>query len=375
VKSPRIPSGQPPGLPSHASSAAEADRHRAVLDDDGHAALPLRELQHAFEVRGVLLDLEVLERDVPPGVVLTGGFRVGSGVLPEDEHWHVAILPWRGRAAAGICETIHIMRALVAFALLLTAHVAFSGPAPATPAPLSPDDVARAVQDRDTGRDSRALMRMRLVDRRGRTRERALELTAREGGRAGDRMLVRFTYPNDIKGTGFLVWERPGAEDERFLYLPSLGRVRRISGEETQESFVGTDFTYEDIGGREFDDYTYRFAEENAVWIAPDGRSLPAYRLESRRKEARATFPRVVTLVLKDSFVVVAAEIFNRRDERQKAYTVRKLDRIEGIWTVLDSTMADELSHTSTALVIEKIDYNIGLAEADFSRRILERAP
>lgn len=214
-----------------------------------------------------------------------------------------------------------------------------------------------------------------MTDRRGRTRERALELTTREGGTAGDRILVRFTYPNDIKGTGFLVWEHPGAEDERFLFLPSLGRVRRISGEETQESFVGTDFTYEDIGGREFDDYTYRFSDDNASWTSPDGRTLPAYRLESRRKSAGATFPRVVTLVLEDSFVVVGAEIFNRRDERQKTYTVRRLDRVEGIWTVLDSTMSDDLSDTSTALVIEKIDYNIGLAEADFSRRILERAP
>jgi hypothetical protein len=267
---------------------------------------------------------------------------------------------------------MRIARAVVALTLVSASVVSFGV---LDAAPLSPEQVARSVQDRDIGRDSRALLRMRLVDRRGRARERGLELSAREGGTEGDRILVRFTYPNDIKGTGFLVWEHPGTDDERFLYLPSLGRVRRISGEETQESFVGTDFTYEDIGGREFDDYTYRFAEENATWNAPDGRPLSAYRLESRRKDPCATFPRVVTLVLKDSFVVVGAEIFNRRDERQKSYTVRKLERVEGIWTVLDSTMADDLSDTRTDLVIEKIDYNIGLTTADFSRRVLERAP
>ena len=88
----------------------------------------------------------------------------------------------------------------------------------------------------------------------------------------GDRLLIRFTYPNDIRGTSFLVWEHPDSDDERFLYLPSLGRVRRIAGTETQESFVGSDFTYEDIGGREFDDYTYAFAApdgENASLDAP----------------------------------------------------------------------------------------------------------
>jgi hypothetical protein len=269
-------------------------------------------------------------------------------------------------------------KGLPVLALALPAlGVLLAGASPRQSAPaLTADQVARAVQDRDTGRDSRASMRMRLFDRRGRSRERALELlslSGRTGSDSGDRVLVRFTYPNDIDGTSFLVWEHPTKEDERFLYLPSLGRVRRISGEETQDSFVGTDFTYEDIGGREFDDYTYRFAGEEAAWTAPDGRRVPAYQLEARRKAGGAVFPRVVSLVLKDTFVIVGAEIFNRRDERQKVYSVRRLERVESIWTVLDSTMADEQSRTKTDLVIEKIDYNTGLTEADFSRRVLEK--
>src|SRR5919107_709571 len=97
---------------------------------------------------------------------------------------------------------------------------------------------------------------MRLYDRQGRVRERTL---------------IRFTYPNDIRNTGFLVWEHPGADDERFLYLPALGRVRRISGQEKQESFVGSDLSYEDIGGQDIAEYTYAFASANATWGAPDG--------------------------------------------------------------------------------------------------------
>src|SRR5262245_54756073 len=123
---------------------------------------------------------------------------------------------------------------------------------------LTADDVAKRVRDRDTGRDSRATMRMTLVDRHNRSRERTLTLATLQGPAAGidgDRLLMRFTYPNDIKGTAFLVWEHPKTEDERFLYLPSLGRVRRIAGSESQESFAGSDFTYEDIGGRELDEY------------------------------------------------------------------------------------------------------------------------
>jgi hypothetical protein len=245
------------------------------------------------------------------------------------------------------------------------------------------DWVARQVEDRDTGRDARSTLRMRLVDRHGRSRERALTLltlrgTAPRGGRpatasGGDRLLLRFTYPNDIKGTGFLVWEHPDADDERFLYLPSLGRVRRIAGTETQESFAGSDFTYEDIGGREFEDFSYALLDENASWVAPDGARRPAWRLESTRKDAAARHPRVVSLVTKESFVVVEAEIFNRRNEREKRYSVRRLQQIEGIWTALEMTMVNEGDRTRTELVIEAIDYNVGLSERDFTRRELER--
>ena len=237
--------------------------------------------------------------------------------------------------------------------------------------------VARQVQDRDTGNDGRSTMRMRLFDRQGRVRERVLSTLSLKGGPGrpvpGDRSLTRFTYPNDINGTGFLVWENPAGEDERFLYLPSLGRVRRIAGNETQDSFVGSDFTYEDIGGREFNDYTYALLDENGTWTSPDGTSHPAYRLESRAKATGARFPRVVSLVRKDNFVVVHGEIHNRRDELQKTYAVKKLDRVSGIWTVMEMAMSDTTARTRTELVVEKIEYNVGLKEADFSRRELER--
>ena len=239
--------------------------------------------------------------------------------------------------------------------------------------PPTAEQIARNVQDRDTGRDSRAELRMRLFDRRGRARDRALALlTLRRA--EGDRSLIRFTYPNDIRGTGFLVWEHPAGDDERFLYLPSLGRVRRIAGSEAQESFVGSDFSYEDIGGREFDDYTYTLVEDNASWTAPGGQSRPAYRLESRRKDGTVQFPRVVSLVLKDSFVVVQADIYNRRNEKQKVYTVGRLEQVQGIWTVFASVMTNDLDRTRTELTVEKIAYNTGLTEAALSRRELEGA-
>lgn len=255
---------------------------------------------------------------------------------------------------------------------LLLVGLAFAAVQPSASTPTA-EQIARRVQDRDTGRDSRAELRMKLFDRRGRARERALTLLTLQRPE-GDRSLIRFTYPNDIRGTGFLVWEHPAGDDERFLYLPSLGRVRRIAGSEAQESFVGSDFSYEDIGGREFDDYTYALLEENASWTGADGKPRPAYRLESKRKDASVAFPRVVSLVLKDSYVVVQADVYNRRNEKQKVYTVGRLEQVQSIWTVYSSVMTNDLDRTRTELTVDKIAYNTGLTENAFSRRELESA-
>jgi hypothetical protein len=237
--------------------------------------------------------------------------------------------------------------------------------------------VARRADDRDTGRDARLAMRMKLYDRQGRVRERALTLLSLRGGPGrptdGDRTLIRFSAPNDIKDTAFLVWEHPAGEDERFLYLPALGRVRRIASSETQEGFVGSDFTYEDIGGREFESYAYRLLDDRATWTGPDGAAHPVYTLESRSRDAAARFPRVVSLVRQDNFVVVRAEIRNRRDEVQKIFDVRRLERIGGYWTTMELVMSDSLARTRTELVMEKVEYDVGLRPDDFSRRELER--
>jgi hypothetical protein len=237
--------------------------------------------------------------------------------------------------------------------------------------------VARRVQDRDTGPDSRVSMRMTLVDRRGRERQRGLTIKGLRGGPGrpapGDRTLLHFTLPNDIRGTGFLVWEHPNAEDERFLYLPSLGRVRRIAGSEAQESFVGSDFTYEDIGGRELEDYTYTLTGEDETWTAPDGSRHAVWRLESKSTKSGARFPRVVSLIRKDIFIAVHADIYNRRDEKQKTFDAKRIEKLDGYWTVTAMTMADALEGTRTELIVDKAEYGVGLRPDDFSRVQLER--
>ena len=266
------------------------------------------------------------------------------------------------------------LAALVVAGALAAAAAPSAQPAAARPAEGSADWVAARIDARDTGRDSRLAMTMRLVDRQGRARERTLVITSLAAvGPRGDRVLVRFLGPADIRGTGFLVWEHAQQEDERFLYLPALGRVRRIAGAEAQESFVGSDLSYEDIGGRKLSDYTYRMIDAAATWTDAQGTAHPAWRIESMAKEAGARYPRTQSLVRKDAFVIVEAQVFNRRGEREKQYAVSRLERPDGVWTVMDATMANDATRSRTTLVVTEARYNTGLTEAAFSRRELEQ--
>ena len=92
-----------------------------------------------------------------------------------------------------------------------------------------------------------------------------------------------------------------------------------------------------------------------------------------KKSDCDGSMPRPFAYRRQDNFVVVHAEIHNKRDELQKVFDVKKLDRVDGIWTVLEMVMADSARRTRTELVVEQAEYNVGLKESDFSPRELER--
>ena len=203
--------------------------------------------------------------------------------------------------------------------------------APATaqkPAPGAdtPEWVARQIDQRDTGRDSpprdddapvrpsgaraRALARAHLASRRRRPR-RSRARAVSQPRRHQRHRPSRLGTSRRPTTSAFCICPRSAA-----CAASPDARSRRASSEATCR--------YEDIGGRELDDYTYAFVQRDATWTGPDGVTLSglAARVESQSTRRRS-YPRTVSLVRKDNFVVVAADIFNRRNEREKRYDVR----------------------------------------------------
>ena len=243
-------------------------------------------------------------------------------------------------------------------------HSAVAAAMPA--AQISGDWVAKQIENRDTGKDAHLEMEMRLYDHRGRETTRRLAVFSRRD-HSLDKIVVRFTYPGDIRDTAFLALENPQREDDRFLYLPAIGRTRRISAQQKQDSFVGSDLTYEDISGRRLDDYTYSLLGRGEV----EGK--PTYILESLSKDDRSKYPRTVSWVDQETFMIHKAEIYDRAGEKAKEYEAGQIEQIDGIWTAQRQRMRNLKQGTRTLLLVTRAQYNRGIPPRFFDRQTLER--
>lgn len=245
-------------------------------------------------------------------------------------------------------------------AILLALWSAVSVAAP------SGEEIMTAVRRRDVGRDERAEVRMRLEDRRGEVRERRLlRLRLTEGGE--DKIRIQFLFPPDVRDTAFLLHDHPDRDDDRWLYLPSLGKVKRIAGAQKYRNFLGTDFTYDDLGGREPQEDAHTLEGEEQI----DGR--PAYIIKSVPKEAENPHAFRRVWVWKDIPIVLKEEQYDRHDRLRKQARTLKLEPVQGVWTVTEREMADVQERHRTTLTFGNLRYNTGLGANLFREQVLER--
>jgi outer membrane lipoprotein-sorting protein len=109
------------------------------------------------------------------------------------------------------------------------------------------------------------VMSMKLINKRGQIRNRVISFTVEKANEFDDNILVGFLEPSDVKGVGLLTLEHEGADDDQWLYLPALKKERRISASDQSDSFMGTDFTYEDMKSEKLNDHDYTLLREETI--------------------------------------------------------------------------------------------------------------
>lgn len=224
--------------------------------------------------------------------------------------------------------------------------------------------VVEASYDRDDGSDSYGKVSMVLVDKNNQKRQRILEMYTKDYGPLIKNYLV-FHSPADIENTAFLSWEVENNDDVQYLYLPALGRSRRIVSSQKNLKFVNTDFTYEDMRRRRPDKDTHTLIrrERYGQW--------DCYVIESIPKDD-SQYGKKISWIDTQSLVVVRTEFYDKKGNKSKVFTVLRLEKEQDIWTPKETVMEDIRDGHRTVMTTMEVNYNQGLSDEMFSVRKLE---
>jgi hypothetical protein len=243
-------------------------------------------------------------------------------------------------------------------------------PALAHAEPLT--DVAEIIERANlasyyAGNDGRSEARMAIEDAQGRTQLRQFTVLRRNREAGGDQdFMVFFSRPSDVRGTVFLVAKHVDRDDDRWLYLPGLDLVRRISAGDKRTSFVGAHFFYEDVSGRHPADDTHELIETTDEH----------YVVQSTPKSPGSVeFERYVTRIDRNTFLPMKAEDYDGRDRVYRVMEVLGVEKISGFPTVTRSRISDPVNGGHTLMEFRYMEYDVGLPREIFSERYLRNPP
>ncbi len=279
---------------------------------------------------------------------------------------------------ANMCHAIGRLCSLLGLlALNLFNHSGFA-------AERSAYDIMQSVEQRYDGDSSISEMTMVLIDRRERQRRRDLRIYSKDfasaGGDEDTRTLSLFESPADIRGTAYLNfnWDDSERDDDSWLYLPSLQRVKRIASSDTSDSFMGSDFTYADVNGIEIEWYNFSFISESEIVDGIDCWVIEATPKEEFKEKAEAAtgYSKMQSWISKDNYLQMRGQAWELRGNRIKYFTSSEIELIEGIWTIKSlqaiTTRNGRREHASI-LQLNSVEYNTEIEDELFSTENMQR--
>lgn len=221
------------------------------------------------------------------------------------------------------------------------------------------------------GRDFKARVIMKLISKGNQERVRELTMLRKNYGESGgnQKYFMYFFQPADVKDMTFMVYKYPGRDADRWLFVPAINMVRRIAAQDKRSSFVGSDFSYEDVSGRNLEDDTYAIVKEEKLG------GKDCYVIKSSPRVADVDYSYKISWIDKVNFLPMKEEYYDRRGELYKVFSADEIKDVKGFPTVTKRTMKNLQSGHRTEVIYPKTDYNIGIEEALFSERFLKQPP
>lgn len=215
--------------------------------------------------------------------------------------------------------------------------------------------------------DGRALVRMKIVDDKGRSQRRQFAVLRRDLKDGGDQnYLVVFDQPADVRNTAFLVKKHTTKDDDRWLYLPGLDLVKRIAASDERTSFVGTHFFYEDISGRHPSEDTHKLIETTDT----------EYVVKSTPKSSKGVeFAHYTLRIDKKTFLPSTIEYVNAQGKVYRRIETVKVDTIQGKPTITRLKVSDLQTGGYTLSDVSNVQYDLGIPDDIFVEGSLRNPP
>ncbi|MET1260705.1 outer membrane lipoprotein-sorting protein [Flagellimonas sp. DF-77] len=228
-------------------------------------------------------------------------------------------------------------------------------------------EIAKAAEQADLGFGSSTVaLKMTLKNKNGQTSERYLENKTLELTEDGDKSLIVFNSPKDVKGTATLTFTHKIGSDDQWLFLPSIARVKRISSNNKSGPFVGSEFAYEDLSSQEVEKYGYKFLKQEGpmLWVEQD----PV--------DPKSGYTRRIATYNKDKgYRLEQIEFYDRKNALLKTLTYSDYQLYKDkFWRAGQLKMVNHQSNKETVLEFSDYDFDQGLTEEDFSQVALKRA-
>lgn len=232
-------------------------------------------------------------------------------------------------------------------------------------------EIAREADRRGEGfGDFQAAMRMLLVDKRGNSSERELRVMTLEGKEegAGDRSLTIFDTPRDVSGTALLTWSYKQKDDDQWLYLPALRRVKTIASKNQSGSFMGSEFAFEDMRAQEVEKYTYKYLRDEACG------EQTCFVFERYPTDKYSGYTRQVVYMDQAEYRVQKIEFYDRKKSHLKTLTMSGYQQYKDqFWRPDSMVMVNHQTGKSTELTWSDYRFDTGLSESDFDQNALKR--
>jgi outer membrane lipoprotein-sorting protein len=219
-----------------------------------------------------------------------------------------------------------------------------------------------------TGDDQTSDLTMTLINKSGSERIRKIKQFTKDFGEV-EKSIMFFTAPADVKNTSFMNWsyDDPDKSDDQWIYLPALKKVKRISSDSKSDYFMGSDFTYDDLGDRKLDDDTHTLLREETI----DG--VDYYVVQSIPKDEDYMYSKTVTWIRQDNFIGLKKEFYDEDGELLKTLKIKKFEKISGFLIITHSEMENVQKNHRTTIQLSNIKINTGIPSSKFTERMMMR--